>query len=269
MKNKIILLIIVFSLFFTFDLLCQADSMLLKVGIRFPTHQGTSIEEISKYIPIYPDKIYLYADFDYVASINKNNGTKDPKYIPVYIINNTNKEYSFTGLEMETLQQVYRVNDSSWIRTQPRIPAWCGNSYDWVVEIGPKEFHKVRKNLTDDGEKQIIRYTFFNSEVVSSNAGFGMVDIDETEKAKYDLLALRICSSDYLIDIINSKIEPFETVSENEKFVKRAMDMLAWRFPEKSIPILEIIANNNESPFQENAKYNLKIIDKWKKYYNK
>lgn len=262
-------LILVFIILLAFELVCQTDSMSLKVGIRLHTDEGTPIEEISKYVPIYPDKIYLFADFDYVASINKNNGTKDPKYIPIYIINNTEEEYSFTGLEMQTLQQVYRVNDSSWIRTQPRIPAWCGNSYDWVVEIGPKEFYKVLKYLPDDGEKQIIRYTFFNSEVVSSNAGFGMVDIDEAEKAKYDLLALRICSSDFLIDIINSKIEPFETESENEKFVKRAMDMLTWRLPEKAIPILEKIANNNESPFQENAKYNLKIIDEWKKQYNK
>ncbi len=262
-------IILVFIILFAFELVCQTDSLSLIVGIRLATHQGTSIEEVSKYAPIYPDKIYLFADFDNVATTNGIKKSKAPKYIPVYIINNTNKEYSFTGLEMETLQQVYRVNDSIWIRTQPRTPAWCGNSYDWVVEIGPKEFYKVLKYLPDDGEKQIIRYTFFNSEVVSSNAGFGMVDIDEAEKAKYDLLALRICSSDFLIDIINSKIEPFETESENEKFVQRAMDMLTWRFPEKAIPILKRIANNVENPFQENAKYNLKIIDNWKKYYNK
>ncbi|UCH66159.1 MAG: hypothetical protein JSW63_03235 [Ignavibacterium sp.] len=180
----------------------QIDSTVKKVQIRLPTYEGEPIEKLSKFAPIYKDKIYLFADFDNVATRDERVNLNRTKFIPVYLINNRNKKYSFTGYEMENLQQVYRKNDTSWVRTQRGIPMWCGTSYDWIAIIKPKEFYKVLKYFSDEGDDQIVRYTFFNTDVVISNAGFAKVNMEKVEKAKYDRIALQISSPKFLIEII-------------------------------------------------------------------
>ncbi len=264
MKNRITILILVFIVLHALELICQTDSISNKIFIRNAAENGTPIEELTKYAPIYPNKIYLFADFDYVTSINTK-GNKDLKYIPVYIINNTDKEFSFTYFEKQALQQVYRVGKNNWVRSQRHTYSTCGSSYSWRLELGPKRFYKVQKFFPVEGEKKIVRYIFFNTEVLGSNAGFGMVDMDEVDKARFDRLALNISSSEFLMDIINKKIEPYETDKESKKLVENAIESLAWRFPEIAVPILEEIGNNESNPFQEKAKKNLELIKKWRK----
>ena len=213
-----------------------------------------SINKLPKHIPIYNDKIYLYADFENIVD----------QSISVYIINNTNESFKYDGYLMSLLQQEFKDANNIWCRSQSYYYGWCGTGYLLEDGIRPGEFTLVKKLFPKIGEKRKIRFNFFKTSITASNSGIGFINLEEVEEAKYDDIALEITGAEFLIKIIKGEIAPFKTEAENEHLITRAIPNLSFYYPDEAIPILESIASDPLNKFQRQAIANLESIEKKK-----
>ena len=124
------------------------------------------ISKLPDNIPIYNNKIYLYADFENIVDQD----------ISVFIINNTQDSFKYNGLLLPLLQQEFKDTNSIWKRSQFYEYGSCSRGYLFDAVVRPGEFEVVKKTLTKVGEKHEIRFNFFNTPIVASNSGTGYIN---------------------------------------------------------------------------------------------
>lgn len=208
--------------------------------------------ELPSNIPVNENSIYLYADF---------NNVKDES-IPIYLINNSDKDFNYKGDQRPLLQQEYKVTDSIWQRSQAFYFGWCGAGYLYTAKLKSKGFTIFHKPFPSDGVEKIVRYVFYGTEVLPSNNGFGNVDFDEVEKARYDDIALDRNDENFLVNIIKGKIIPFSDEAQNNYLISKAMMALRDNYPDKATIVFEEIARDSTNKFYKQAIRDLKVIRK-------
>jgi hypothetical protein len=243
MKNKILLILIL-------HLSAGSISFTQNEEFEFVLSMGDSINILPTQIPIIENKIYLYADFN-----NINNES-----IPIYLVNNTNNEFRYTGSEVPLLQQEFKDSDGIWKRSQSFYYGWCGTPYLFDYKIEPKKFEVFYKPFPSSGNKKEVRYVFYEKEILKSNIVFGNVSSEEIEKAKFDDIALSISGEDFLIKIIKGEIVAFEEERKNDFLIGMAMMQLRNQYPNTATVILSEIANDPANKFYEQAVRDLKVI---------
>ncbi len=211
---------------------------------------GESINKLPKQIPIIEDNIYLYADF--------NNIQKES--IPIYVVNNTNEDFKYSGFQVPLLQQEYKDIDEIWTRSQSFYYGWCGTPYLFNYKLKSKEFTIYYKSFPSNGTQKEVRYVFYETEILESNIGVGKVSLGEIEKAKFDDIALNINGEDFLIKIIKGEIVAFEEEHENNFLVSNAMMILRNKYPDQAKIVLSEIATNPSNKFYEQAIRDLRVI---------
>lgn len=190
--------------------------------------------------------------------------------IIVYIINNSNDTLNFNGYQLAEIQPEYLADDNNWYRVRSLFYGWCGTSFqDWVT-IKPKEFYIEKEYSGNGNKKDQIRYSFFGTNIESSNIISGIFDSTEVEIAKYDDISFMHCDADYLANVIINLPKPykystnkFENLTphqdsvivriQNETIIANAIDFLKRRFPENFIEVMTIISKDKNHPLNKYA----------------
>jgi hypothetical protein len=258
MKN--ILLTILY--FFVLNVTCLSQT-----NDVFYLYSKHPIEKLPNYIPLKEGKVYLWAD---TSKIDSNK-------IQLLIINNTQRKLNFNGYQLAMIQPEFRDNTKNWIRFSPFFFGWCGTPYAFERVIPPNEFFVALEYIQIGQIKSKVRFTFYGTDIESSNSFTWFIDTSQTEYAKYDDIAYKYCDVEYLINIIKEMPEPYTEISKdkeylkevgndsyiiksfNENIVTSAMYSLKKRFPKTAIEILESIAFDQTHPFNESAKTILNI----------
>lgn len=235
----------------------------------FEYYQTRFIKYLPSSVPIKEGQAYLWVDSNRVEG----------NMITLYIINNSDEILHYNGYQLAAIQQEYKNNSKKWCRSESFFYGWCGTPYIMDVTIQPGLFYTTREKYIAGDKKYEIRYTFYGTEIKSSNIIWGTIDTNEAELAKYDDIAYKFCDSDYLIKVIREMPKPYKTVpapfisrknqlrdttyiieNYNKEIVKYAIIKLCDLFPETATKVLTIIANNENHPLAEFIKEQINYI---------
>ena len=248
------LLIIYFLLLFSVNHFSQSEG-------KYYLYNTHPISLLPSNIPLTEDKVYLWADTTKI----------EESTVQVLLINNTEKELKFNGHQLARIQAEYKNNFHNWLRFIPFFYGWCGTAFAYDITIPPKEFYVSKEYFRPGIVKSEIRFTFYGDETKSSNSFFVNIDTSEIELAKFDDITYMFCDDKYLINIIEEMPKPYKEIPISQKslhsinkdslFIKlfndgvvlRAMDELVKRFPDKTLIVLEPIAENKNYPYQDRA----------------
>jgi len=200
------------------------------------TKNTIEVNSLPKHIPIYKNKIYLYADHN---SIRNNR-------IKVYLINCSTDTIKFDGSQAEWLQQEYLDENGRWMRSQSFRYGFCGLPYNSTFILLPQRYLVFEKNILLIGERKIVRYTFYSSPFESSNRLSSLVDLEDAKKAlDYDDSITAIFFSEY--DYLNEISRCLDIANNTGELPVRVNMVLYWyhlRYPNESKKYFLTIVNN-------------------------
>lgn len=122
-------------------------------------------EALPKQIKPVPGKVTLFADYTGKWPIGS---------IPVYLINASTNDLDLATQDGDVyLKLEVEDADGKWVRAQPHVSSFCGNSYH-ERRIRPGHFITIEGYQPDKGEKHKIRFSLYFQEIaLSSNVGEG------------------------------------------------------------------------------------------------
>lgn len=167
------------------------------------------ISRLPKQITYVPGKFSLHADFQ---------SLRDGEPLVLYLINDTDKEVVLPSQDGDVyIKQEAKVN-GEWVRSQPYIASWCGNSYYEMPPILPHQFAgypagytgwvpRIEAQEGDKGEILPVRYRFYTDlHDVISNEGTLHVEPSLIKMAEWDSLAVDFAPVEKLLKLATGKV---------------------------------------------------------------
>lgn len=190
------------------------------------------IEQLPKNIATSDGELSLWADY--------SNTFKES--ITVYLINQTGEVIGVPTQDGNPYLKLegQRPNDL-WVRAEPHIYSWCGNSYFNSPEIPPDHFLRINGWYPSTGTETQVRYTIFNTLGLTSNTGRGRIQPESVQDAKYDAMAIRYGDLDLIRTVI---FEKKDTGNQWPYLTNSAIRRLDDFPPEQTIPIIEAVLND-------------------------
>ncbi len=163
-----------------------------EAGAQLQEEWEIPIADLPENVTYPKGKFSIFADFDHAKKGS----------VAIYIINDTDKVIGLPSQDGDVyLKQEVKI-DGKWVRSQPHVYSWCGNSYMPAPRISPGHFMiqpdlfqgwapnaKPREN--DTLKELPVRYRFYTDEYfdVFSNQGKMPVSLDLINIAEYDSMA--------------------------------------------------------------------------------
>lgn len=216
---------------------------------------------LPSFIPIKDSIAYLWIDSSEIRN----------RKIIVYIINNSNEVLNFNGYQLAQIQPEFKADDNNWYRVKSLFYGWCGTSFLDRVTIRPKEFYITEDYLINGNTEGQIRYSFYGTNLESSNVIYTSFDTNQVEIAKYDDITYMYCDAEYLANVIIKLPKPYKKVPANFKnlnahqdsvmlrslngmIINNAIDALNRRFPEKLFEVMTLISEDKNHILNKFAK---------------
>jgi len=251
--NKILLIIFFISVFNIIHL-CQSEN-------NYDLYKTHPISLLPPDAPLIEDRVYLWADTTEIEG----------DIIQVLIINNTENEIKLDGFQLARIQPEYTTNSYNWFRFVPFFYGWCGTAFLDEITIPQNQYYVSSEYFRTGNVKTVLRFTFYGTDVESSNSFFASIDTSEAVLAKYDDISYKYCDLNYLVNVIKEMPKPYKEIpifqknlhslnkdslfikGFNDEIVLRAMDVLVKRFPDEISTVLEPIAEDKNHPYRNTA----------------
>jgi hypothetical protein len=194
-------------------------------GSRFNVGVGKPIPnvELPAHVSAGDGKVTFFADFE-------NAGTKG---VPLFLVNRTERPLEMMTQDHDPyLKLEYRDEQGRWIRAQPHLSSWCGNSY-YPVTLPSGQHFQFFGYQASEGASATVRYRSERNPELVSNAGAGRVNpVDLAAAVMDDMAANSIPAS--LRDVLDTTRNRFtmETIT-----------------PPKYAAALRLLSSYHESPY--------------------
>jgi hypothetical protein len=146
------------------------------------------------------DAVSLRADFDHAA-----NGL-----IHLFLINATGATVSVPAQDGDLYsKRESKDAQGKWRRCDGHSYSWCGNSYV-SVDIPPGKFYSWQQPLdSGKGQKQPVRFRLYQQAPwnLVSNLGTAVIDPEEVERCRLDILGLEQASFEDVLLVATEKIK--------------------------------------------------------------
>jgi hypothetical protein len=154
-------------------------------GADFHAGVGKSVPnvELPAHVVAAENMLTFYADFEKAG----------PNGIPLYLVNRTGRPMNLDAQDGDPyLKLEYRDDQGRWIRAQPHLSSWCGNSY-YPVTLASGQHFRFHGYHAREGAPATVRYRSDRNPELVSNVGAGRVDpVDLAAAAVDDMSAASI-----------------------------------------------------------------------------
>lgn len=162
------------------------------------SRRARPIAKLPQHVVAVDQQLTLFADF----------ANPTAKGVPIYIVNRTSQTISLHEQDDDLyLKLEYESAPGTWTRALSHSYSDCGNSYG-VENLGAGRFILESGYRPTQGNKAKVRYRFYgHNGAIASNAGEGLVDPAEVERAATDTMTIRCGSFDFLRRVALGRIE--------------------------------------------------------------
>ena len=191
---------------------------------QFHGEVGEKLENLPEEIKFQPGQVSLFADYEGAAAgkryfsgklhEERPGDSQRPVQVPIFVINDSDQKLSLPHQDGDIYLKQEVHEDGEWIRSQPHISSWCGNSYG-MMELPPKHFFlgSALLHSSDDAEPREVRYRFYRrgmedqDATLFSNVGQARVSSKSIEQAQYDTKAISGADLPKLLDLVSGRVK--------------------------------------------------------------
>ena len=220
-------------------------------AIGFAANLDAPNDKLPSAIKPKPGQITLYADYSSRAS----NGS-----IPVYLINSGTTNLNLAAQDGDVCLKLETTDTKGhWVRAQPHVFSWCGNSYLDSPQVRPGHFLRIEGYQPTNGQPRKVRFSLHGQEfALSSNAGNGLASARDIDLASRDAMAveegsfdfvsslalgkLRLTNEmDHLTDLQQLAIRRLGSSKFDSRKCRRVLSEVAEKFPELEGDVASVI----------------------------
>ncbi len=195
---------------------------------------GTPISELPESIDAPDGKVTLTASFERLETGS----------VPVYLINRTDEDVVLDAQDGDVyLKLEMRNDDGTWVRAQPHVFSWCGNSYMVRPKLKRDHFYKIEGYQPADGNKAIVRYRLFMQKGLDlvTLPGNGIVHQSDVHRASTDEMTIRTATLNFVRSVaLRTPIIETEGGSIKDPQICAILELASGRFTAEHVsPILD------------------------------
>lgn len=164
--------------------------------------------------------------------------------IPVFLVNRSDHDIKLGAQDGDVYLKLESLTDTGqWVRSQPHVFSWCGNSYDFSPVIRKGHFLMIEGYQAAGGRKAKIRYRLYlqkDLDLVTQDGDGLCLDAD-IKTAAVDQLALRVGSLELVASVARGEMKAPDVGDRTRDMQPEAIWQLGDdRFPaNKVLPILD------------------------------
>jgi hypothetical protein len=199
---------------------------------------GRPISELPAAVTAERGRVSLVADYSKRAADGSIN---------VYLINRTDRDIQLAAQDGDVYLKLETFSDAGWIRAQPHVFSWCGNSYDFSPQVKAGCFLRIQGYQPPAGTRSKIRFRLYRQELeIWSNEGEGLVFAGDLKESAVDAMTVKTAGFEIVSKIALGELKSGNSGGKVGDSQWSAIHELgSGRFPrEKAVEVLEKIKKN-------------------------